>query len=322
MLDGGDVLRRGIFQEQPGRVARHEAHEQENHEAGGKQSGHQRARSPQQKHPHAGSVAKPLPTGSHFFFAGGVGRVYSRRMVRLGVNIDHIATLRQARYKGPGGVTPEPDPVAAAREVEAAGAHGITVHLREDRRHVQDHDVRQLRQSIRSRLNLEMADIPEIVEIALAVKPDEVCLVPEKRLEVTTEGGLNVRTAEKSLRGTVARLRQAGIVVSLFVDADLEQIAASAAVGGNYVELHTGSYANAGGSAAELRKLVAAAEAAHRHGLRVNAGHGLNYVNTPAVVRAVPHLDTLNTGHAIVSRAVFVGLRQAVSEMLEVIARA
>ncbi len=243
-------------------------------------------------------------------------------MVRLGVNIDHIATLRQARYRKPAGLTPEPDPVAAAREVEAAGAHGITVHLREDRRHIQDADVRLLRSAIRSRLNLEMADVPQIVEIALAIGPDEVCLVPEKRLEVTTEGGLNVRAAAKSLTGTVARLKAAGIVVSLFVDPDEEQIRAAAAVGGDYVELHTGAYANAREAGAELAKLTVAAETAHRLGLRVNAGHGLNYANTAAVVRAVPHLDTLNTGHAIVSRAVFVGLRQAVREMLEVIAGA
>ncbi len=172
------------------------------------------------------------------------------------------------------------------------------------------------------RLNLEMADLPEIVEIALAIRPDEVCLVPEKRMEVTTEGGLNVRAAAKSLTSTIARLQSAGIVVSLFVDPDEEQIRAAAEVGGDYVELHTGAYANARESGAELAKLTAAAETAHRLGLRVNAGHGLNYANTPAVVRGVPHLDTLNTGHAIVSRAVFVGLRQAVREMVEVIARA
>lgn len=242
-------------------------------------------------------------------------------MVRLGVNIDHVATLRQARYRVVTGLTPEPDVLAAAREVEAAGADGITVHLREDRRHIQDADVRGLRVQVQTRLNLEMADIPEIVDIALEVRPHEVCLVPEKRQEVTTEGGLNVRAATESLRRTVKRLRGAGIVVSLFVDPDPDQLAAAAEVGADYVELHTGRYANARGAAGELEKLVAAAELAHRLGLRVNAGHGLNYENTGPLVRSVPHLDTLNIGHAIVSRAVFVGLRRAVSEMREVIAR-
>ncbi|MDW8345151.1 MAG: pyridoxine 5'-phosphate synthase [Verrucomicrobiae bacterium] len=242
-------------------------------------------------------------------------------MARLGVNIDHVATLRQARYRVVTRLTPEPDVVAAAREVEAAGADGITVHLREDRRHIQDGDVRALRAAVRTRLNLEMADLPEIVAIALDVKPDEVCIVPEKRQEVTTEGGLNVRAVVGSLRRTVAKLREAGIVVSLFVDPDADQVAAAAEVGSDYVELHTGRYANARGAADELEKLVTAAEQAHRLGLRVNAGHGLNYENTGPLVRAVPHLDTLNIGHAIVSRAVFVGLRRAVQEMREVIAR-
>lgn len=231
-------------------------------------------------------------------------------MLRLGVNIDHVATLRQARYKG--AEAGEPDPVAAAAEVIAAGAQGITVHLREDRRHIQDADVRCIRQSIRAALNLEMADVPEIVAIAEQIRPDEVCLVPENRQEVTTEGGLNVAGA--SLPRTIARLKKAGIVVSLFVDPDPVQIKASADVGAQFVELHTGTYAN--GRAGEIEKLIAAAELAHSLGLRVNAGHGLNYVNTPGI-RVVPHLETLNTGHAIVSRALFVGLRQAVREMLE-----
>lgn len=229
-------------------------------------------------------------------------------MLKLGVNIDHIATLRQARYKTAGG---EPDPVSAAKEVELAGAHGITVHLREDRRHIQDRDVRLLRQKIRTRLNLEMADVPEIVAIAEKIRPDEVCLVPEKRAEVTTEGGLNV--AGKSLPRTIARLKKTGIAVSLFIDPDPEQVRAAADVGAQYIELHTGAYAN--GKKGGLKKLIAAAELAHELGLRVNAGHGLNYQNTPGI-RVVPHLETLNTGHAIVSRALFVGLRQAVREML------
>jgi len=218
-------------------------------------------------------------------------------------------------------MTPEPDVARAALEAEAAGAHGITVHLREDRRHIQDRDVRQLRQMIRPRLNLEMADVPEIVAIAERIRPDEVCLVPEKRQELTTEGGLNVIAGAKSLKQTIAQLKRAGIVVSLFVDPDIEQIKASADVGADYVELHTGTYANAGGpgKAAEVTKLIAVATLAHERGLRVNAGHGLNYENTPGIF-VVPHLDTLNIGHAIISRAVFVGLRQAVSEMLKVMA--
>jgi pyridoxine 5-phosphate synthase len=228
-------------------------------------------------------------------------------MIKLGVNIDHIATLRQARYKTGG----EPDVLAAAREVEAAGAHGITVHLREDRRHIQDRDVFALRPNLRSRLNLEMADVPEIVAIAEQVRPDEVCLVPEKRQELTTEGGLNV--TGKSLPRTIARLRNAGIAVSLFIDPDLKQVRAAAAAGAQFIELHTGAYAN--GKKSELNRLIAAAELAHELGLRVNAGHGLNYQNTPGIL-TVPHLETLNIGHAIVSRAVFVGLRQAVTEML------
>jgi len=253
-------------------------------------------------------------------------------MLKLGVNIDHVATLRQARYRSAqytagnprelSGAIPEPDPVWAAIEAELAGAHGITVHLREDRRHVQDRDVRLLRQAIRTRLNLEMADVPEIIAIAEELKPDEVCLVPEKRQEITTEGGLNVAGAAKSLACTVARLKKAGIVVSLFIDPDARQIRAAADVGADFVELHTGTFANACHEleeAAEIKKLTTAAELAHKLGLRVNAGHGLNYQNTPAIL-AVPHLETLNTGHSIMSRALFVGLRQAVREMLALMA--
>ena len=254
-------------------------------------------------------------------------------MLKLGVNIDHVATLRQARYPSahdtsgkPRDVSdtiPEPDPVWAAVEVELAGAHGVTVHLREDRRHIQDRDVRLIRQVIRTNLNLEMADVPEIVAFAEEVRPAEVCLVPEKRQEVTTEGGLNVAGAAKSLPRTVARLRQAGITVSLFVDPDARQIRAAADVGADFVELHTGTYANAlreRAAAAEVRKLTQAAELAHKLGLRVNAGHGLNYQNTPGIL-AVPHLNTLNTGHSIIARAIFVGLRQAVHEMLGLMTR-
>jgi len=241
-------------------------------------------------------------------------------MLQLGVNIDHVATLRQARYKsGHDKIVPEPDPVLAATEAEAAGAHGITVHLREDRRHIQDRDVHTLRKTIRTKMNLEMADVPEIVAIAEALKPDEVCLVPERRAEVTTEGGLDVIAAKTSLTRTIARLRKTGITVSLFIAPDLDQIRASADVGAQYIELHTGSYANApsaAATAAEVKRLVDGAALAHQLGLRVNAGHGLNYRNISGTF-TIPHLDTLNIGHSIVSRAVFVGLRQAVREMLE-----
>ena len=246
-------------------------------------------------------------------------------MLKLGVNIDHVATLRQARYRSvqeQSVAVPEPDPLWAAIEVELAGAHGVTVHLREDRRHIQDRDVRLIRQAIRTRLNLEMAAVPEIVAFAEEVRPDEVCLVAENRQEVTTEGGLNVASASKSLTRTIASLQKGGVAVSLFVDADARQIRAAADAGADFVELHTGPYANARTEtqqAAEVRKLTAAAVLAHKLGLRVNAGHGLNYQNTPGVL-AVPHLETLNTGHSIISRAVFVGLRQAVGEMLALMA--
>jgi pyridoxine 5-phosphate synthase len=249
-------------------------------------------------------------------------------MLKLGVNIDHVATLRQARYRSAqftsgnprelSGAVPEPDPVWAAVEVELAGAQGVTVHLREDRRHIQDRDVRLIRQTTRTNLNLEMADVPEIVAIAEEVRPDEACLVPEKRQEVTTEGGLNVAGASKSLARTTARLKKAGIVVSLFIDPVPKQVRAAADVGANFVELHTGTYANARNeveAALEIKKLTRAAELAHKLGLRVNAGHGLNYQNTTGIL-AVPHLETLNTGHSIIARAILVGLRQAVREML------
>ncbi len=239
--------------------------------------------------------------------------------LKLGVNIDHVATLRQARYKSvPEGAIPEPDPVWAAVQVELAGAHGITVHLREDRRHMQDRDIRLLRRTIRTSLNLEMADSPEIVVFAEEVRPDEACLVPEKRQEVTTEGGLNVRAAIKSLGKTVPRLQKAGIAVSLFIDAEEDQIKAAADLGAEFIELHTGRYANVRGEEArarEIQRLVRGANLARKLGLRLNAGHGLNYQNTRGIF-AVPHLETLNTGHSIISRALFVGLHQAVQEML------
>lgn len=238
-------------------------------------------------------------------------------MLKLGVNIDHVATLREARYRGR--ERGEPDPIAAARECEAAGAHGITVHLREDRRHIQDRDVWKLRKIVRTRLNLEMANAPEIVEIALRLKPDIICLVPERRQEITTEGGLDVVAAERAITETRRRMNDAGIPVSLFIAPDPPQVAAAARTGAQFIELHTGAYAehfdDERRREAELERLVRAARQAHALGLKVNAGHGLNYVNLPALHR-VPHLVELNIGHSIISRAVFVGLATAVKEML------
>ncbi len=239
-------------------------------------------------------------------------------MLKLGVNIDHIATLRQARYPGMlDSHNCEPDVVEAAVACEAAGAHVITVHLRADRRHIQDADVFRLRQSIKTRLNFEMGNTAEIVEIALELAPDEVCLVPETREEVTTEGGLNVLSQEVSLSGTVARLKGAGIRVSMFIEPEASQVEASARIGADIVELHTGAFANALGDARnlEVARLVEASRLADSLGLQVNAGHGINYVNI-ARIREIPHLQDLNIGHAIVSRSVFVGLGRAVAEML------
>ncbi|MEK0445209.1 MAG: hypothetical protein RLZZ399_530 [Verrucomicrobiota bacterium] len=240
-------------------------------------------------------------------------------MLKLGVNIDHVATLRQARYAGMlGAANCEPDIVLAAEACERAGAHGITVHLRADRRHIQDEDVFRLRRELRTRLNLEMGNTPEIVEIALRVKPDEVCLVPENRAEITTEGGLAVAGHERDLEPTVRRLRDAGVRVSLFIEPDAQQIDASVAVGAEMVELHTGAFANAQGEArlGELARIREAAAYAAAAGLQVNAGHGINYENI-ALIRPVPHLVDLNIGHSIVARAVFVGLETAVAQMLE-----
>jgi pyridoxine 5-phosphate synthase len=238
-------------------------------------------------------------------------------MLKLGVNIDHVATLREARYRGRG--FGEPDPVAAAKLCEAAGAHGITAHLREDRRHMQDRDLWALRETIRTRLNLEMAVVPEIIAIALKLKPHIVCIVPERRLEVTTEGGLDVVANEKAVTDTRKKMNDAGIQVSLFIGPDEKQIEASARAGSQFIELHTGRFAEeffpGGRAGTELPRLIAAAKQAHALGLQVNAGHGLNYENLPLLHR-VPHLVELNIGHSIVSRAVFIGLDQAVKEML------
>jgi pyridoxine 5-phosphate synthase len=239
-------------------------------------------------------------------------------MLKLGVNIDHVATLREARYRGRG--RGEPDPVAAALECEKAGAHGITAHLREDRRHMQDRDIWKLREVIRTRLNLEMANSSEIIGIAEKVKPDIVCLVPERRQEVTTEGGLDVVGQLASLTETRKRMNDAGIEVSMFIAPDSEQIEAAARSGSQFIELHTGSFAEgfiAGqGKGAELERLVRGAKQAHDFGLKVNAGHGLNYENLPLLYK-VPHLVELNIGHSIVSRAVSVGMQTAVKEMLK-----
>jgi len=240
-------------------------------------------------------------------------------MLKLGVNIDHVATLREARYRGrPSG---EPDPVAAAIACEAAGAHGITAHLREDRRHILDRDVRALRSAIGTRLNLEMANTPEIVAIALDVKPDIVCIVPERREEVTTEGGLDVVGNLDALSESCKRLNDSGIEVSLFIAPEAAQVAAAAQVGSQFIELHTGAFAEAcpdpGACELEVQRLIEAAELAHDSGLQVNAGHGLSCSNLPTIF-PVPHLVELNIGHHLVSRSVIVGLPAAVKEMLEV----
>lgn len=239
--------------------------------------------------------------------------------LRLGVNIDHIATLRQARYSSmPESKNVEPDPIAAAAICERAGATGIVAHLRADRRHIQDRDIDRLRQNIMTKLNLEMGNTPEIVDAALRIVPDEVCLVPEKREEVTTEGGLNVIDNRRELEGTIKRLHSAGIRVSLFIDPDLQQIDAAAELGVEMVELHTGKLANAYTGKfekQEIENLQAAARSAFELKLQVNAGHGINYTNIELVKR-VAHLAELNIGHSIVSRAVFVGLESAVREML------
>ena len=237
-------------------------------------------------------------------------------MLKLGVNIDHVATIREARYRGRG--TGEPDPVAAALVCEAAGAHGITAHLREDRRHIQDRDIWALREKIKTRLNLEMANSPEIIAIALKLKPDIVCIVPERRQEVTTEGGLDVLAAEQSLTETCKKMNDAGIEVSLFIAPDPAQIEASARTGSQFIELHTGQFAeHFPKPEAELQRLIDGARLAHSLGLKVNAGHGLNYDNLPVLFQ-VPHLVELNIGHSIVSRAVLTGLDNAVRDLLAI----
>ncbi len=239
--------------------------------------------------------------------------------LRLGVNIDHVATLRQARYAAsPGAHNSEPDLVAAAAACEEAGAQGITVHLRADRRHVQDSDVFQLRASLKTKMNLEMGNTREILEIALRVLPEDVCLVPENRQEITTEGGLDAAGQLDALTPTVRELKAAGIRISLFIEPDAKQIDAALSLGAEAVELHTGAFANATGETMILRELERIHEAsvyAHARGMQVNAGHGISYSNIMHI-RKVPHLEELNIGHSIVSRAVFTGLHSAVKEMI------
>jgi pyridoxine 5-phosphate synthase len=238
-------------------------------------------------------------------------------VLKLGVNIDHVATVREARYRGL--AHGEPCPVEAALSSEAAGAHGITAHLREDRRHIQDRDVWRLREAIKTRLNLEMANAAEIIAIALKLKPAIVCLVPERRQEVTTEGGLDVVGNEAALTETRKRMNDAGIEVSLFIAPDEKQVEASARTGSQFVELHTGQFAEHFADPikgeTELTRLIVAAKQAHALDLQVNAGHGLNYVNLPMLHR-VPHLVELNIGHSIVSRAITTGFTTAVKDML------
>lgn len=237
-------------------------------------------------------------------------------MPKLSVNIDHIATIRQARR----GV--EPDPVAAAVLAELAGAQGIIAHLREDRRHVQDRDVRLLRQTVQTRLNLEMAATEEMQQIALDLRPDIVTLVPEKREELTTEGGLEVASRVEALKAYIAKLQDADILVSLFIDPDERQIAASKKTGARCVEIHTGSYANAMKDVertAELDKIIDGAKLAATLGLLVGAGHGLNYVNVDAIA-CIPEVEELNIGHSIISRASLVGMDCAVRDMIALIA--
>lgn len=234
---------------------------------------------------------------------------------RLYINIDHVATLRQARRGA------EPDPLEAARVCEAAGADGITAHLREDRRHIQDSDVRELRKVIKTYFNLELACVPEMLSIALATRPEQVTLVPERREEVTTEGGLSLTHDPARIRAAIEELRAAGIRTALFIDPSTEDVERSRDLGCDAVELHTGRYSHAPADRERLDEIRAAAERGVALGLAVHAGHGLTIGNVRAV-SAVPEIEELNIGHSIVSRAVFVGLAAAVAEMKEVICAA
>ena len=238
-------------------------------------------------------------------------------MIRLGVNIDHVATVRQARRAA------EPDPLEAALLAERGGADGITVHLREDRRHIQEHDVQELRRHIATKLNLEMAVTPSMVALAETLRPDDACFVPEKREELTTEGGLNVAARKSKVRNAVARLQDLGIHVALFIDPVNAQIEAAKETGAQAIEIHTGSYCNATGKKRrkELDAIIAAAKLAARLGLEVHGGHGLNYENVMPIAR-VREIVELNIGHSIVARALLVGIEQAVREMKELLAKA
>ena len=234
---------------------------------------------------------------------------------RLNVNVDHVATLRQARRGD------EPDPVAAAAQAELAGASGIVVHLREDRRHIQQRDLMLLRQTVRTKLNMEMAVTDEMIEIACGTLPDVVTLVPEKRQEITTEGGLDVRGDTERIAAGIEKLKSSGLFVSIFIDPDPDQISASAQTGAHMVELHTGSYANARdetGMMMELDKIRKSTEDALSHRLRVSAGHGLNYVNVTAVSK-IDGVEELNIGHSIISRAVLSGMEKAVRDMIKLL---
>ncbi len=235
-------------------------------------------------------------------------------MSQLGVNIDHIATIRQARG------TTYPDLIEAARIAEESGAVGITIHLREDRRHIQDSDVRKLRKTVTTKLNLEMAIAPEIIQIACEVLPDEVCLVPEKRQELTTEGGLDVLKGGRRLRKAIETLRSEDIKVSLFIDPIPEHVREASHLGAQVIELHTGTYANLSPSrrATELKRIQKAARLGQDLGLEVNAGHGLHYENVLPIAR-IPGMHDLNIGHSIVARSIFVGLGKAVKEMVELL---
>jgi pyridoxine 5-phosphate synthase len=240
--------------------------------------------------------------------------------VLLGVNVDHCATVRQARYRDHAlnhGEEVEPDPVAFALLCESAGADGITMHLREDRRHVQDSDIDRARARIKTRLNLEMACTQEMIDYALRLQPDSVCLVPENREEVTTEGGLDIVGQQQRVGEVVAAMTEAGIATSLFIDPDPKQIDMAAQLKSPWIELHTGAYANAyyhAGRAETLAALVAGAEQAHALDLVVNAGHGINYTNISEIL-TIPHLNELNIGHSIIARALTTGVENAVREM-------
>lgn len=239
-------------------------------------------------------------------------------VIELGINIDHVATLRNARG------TTYPDPIQAALLAEEAGADAITLHLREDRRHIKDADVRAIRPLLRTRMNLEAAVTAEMIDFACSIKPQDVCLVPEKRTEVTTEGGLDVVTHFAQVKAAIAQLQAEGIRVSLFIDADAEQIAAAAEAGAPVIELHTGRYADAhddADQAEQLARIVSGVDVGVGHGLKVNAGHGLHYTNVQAIA-AIGHIAELNIGHAIVAQAVFVGWQKAITDMKAIMIKA